>query len=67
MRSSREQFGREFDRFRLEEAGSAILASRMHTILLSFAIARGFFVLVSLHQGRGTLMTWKLSAICGDT
>jgi len=38
MRSAREQFGRIRDRFRLEEARIAILASRMHKILLSSAI-----------------------------
>jgi len=51
MRSSGSSFGREFDRFRLEEAGIAILASRMHTILLSFAIARDSLSWFSLHQG----------------
>jgi hypothetical protein len=38
MRSSREQFGRVRDRFRLEEARIAILASRMPATPLSSAI-----------------------------
>jgi len=64
MRSSREQFGREFDRFRLEEAGIANWLSRMRTILLH-CNSEGILCPGFLRQRRMTLIPWKLSASAG--
>jgi hypothetical protein len=52
MRSSREQFGRVRDRFRLEEAQIAFLASRMLTILLSSAIVGAILCLRGVSSER---------------
>jgi hypothetical protein len=52
MRSSREQFGRVRDRFRLEEARDAISAFRMPTILLSSAIVGAILCLPAVSSLR---------------
>ena len=70
MRSSREQFGRVCDRFRLEEAGLAILASRMATTIRSFA-GVGAILCPSFpppaqwgtHSPRCTSALWKVLAL----
>src|ERR1035441_5470498 len=61
MRSSREQFGRELDRFRLEEARIAILASRMHTTLLSSEIVGAILCL----RGVPKSVRRRLNAVLG--